>query len=97
MSAPLPPSSRLSPVVPVMLLASYPLKETAALLILPPLWYLVAWDPSRGGFRHFRMDRISGPELVEGKPFRRRHVPFEADVCPYAELEQRLAARPLPV
>ena len=71
--------------------------EPQALLILPPLWYLVAWDPSRGGFRHFRMDRISGPDLVEGKPFRRRHVPFEADVCPYAELERRLAARPLPV
>ncbi len=75
--------------------------EPQALLILPPLWYLVAWVPSRGGFRHFRMDRISGPELVEGKPFRRRHVPFEADVCPYAELERRLAreaaARPQPV
>lgn len=71
--------------------------EPQALLILPPLWYLVAWDPLRGDFRHFRMDRISEPELVEGKPFRRRHVPFEADVCPYAELERRLAARPLPV
>ena len=71
--------------------------EPQALLILPPLWYLVAWDPSRGGFRHFRMDRISGPDLVEGKPFRRRHVPFAADVCPYAELERRLAAKPLPV
>lgn len=69
--------------------------EPQALLILPPLWYLVAWDPSRCGFRHFRMDRISGPDLVEGKPFRRRHVPFAADVCPYAELERRLAARPL--
>lgn len=65
--------------------------EPQALLILPPLWYLVAWDPSRRDFRHFRMDRISGPEPVEGKPFRRRYVPFEADVCPYAELERRQA------
>jgi predicted DNA-binding transcriptional regulator YafY len=67
--------------------------EPQAMLILPPLWYLVAWDPSRGDFRYFRMDRISGPELVEGKPFRRRHVPFGADVCPYAELERKLAGR----
>lgn len=60
--------------------------EPQALLILPPLWYLVAWDPGREGFRHFRMDRISGPEAIEGTRFSRRHVPFEADVCPYREL-----------
>lgn len=60
--------------------------EPQALLILPPLWYLVAWDPDRAGFRHFRMDRISGPEVVAGATFRRRHVPFEDDVCPYADL-----------
>ncbi|RBW63337.1 YafY family protein [Ruegeria sp. A3M17] len=57
-----------------------------AMLILPPLWYLVAWDPSREDFRHFRMDRISRPEIVEGTSFRRRHVPFEDDVCPFSEL-----------
>lgn len=57
--------------------------EPQALLILPPLWYIVAWDPDRGDFRHFRMDRISQPDPVDGRPFRRRHVPFEADVCPY--------------
>lgn len=60
--------------------------EPQAMLILPPLWYLVAWDASRGDFRHFRMDRIGKPEIVEGKPFRRRHVPFEDDVCPFSEL-----------
>lgn len=64
--------------------------EPQAMLILPPLWYLVAWDPARDDFRHFRMDRITAPELVEGKPFQRKHVPFDADVCPYAELERRL-------
>ena len=60
--------------------------EPQAMLILPPLWYMVGWDPMRTGFRHFRMDRISKPEAVEGTSFRRRHVPFEADVCPYSEM-----------
>ncbi|MCK0151178.1 WYL domain-containing protein [Marivita sp. S6314] len=60
--------------------------EPQAMLILPPLWYLVAWDPAREDFRHFRMDRISTPECLEGVPFRQRHVPFEDDVCPYSDL-----------
>ena len=62
--------------------------EPQAMLILPPLWYLVAWDPARNDFRQFRMDRISAPEAVEGTPFRRRHVPFEADVCPFSDLSR---------
>jgi predicted DNA-binding transcriptional regulator YafY len=57
--------------------------EPQALLILPPLWYLVAWDPAVDGFRHFRMDRISNPMAINHTSFRRRHVPFEKDVCPY--------------
>lgn len=60
--------------------------EPQAMLILPPLWYLVAWDPARADFRRFRMDRISAPTHVEGTSFRRRHVPFEDDVCPYSEM-----------
>jgi predicted DNA-binding transcriptional regulator YafY len=60
--------------------------EPQAMLILPPLWYLVAWDPRREDFRHFRMDRIMRPEVIEGAGFRRRHVPFEKDVCPYRDL-----------
>ncbi len=60
--------------------------EPQAMLILPPLWYLVGWDAARGDFRHFRMDRISAPEIVEGTQFRRRHVPFEDDVCPFSEM-----------
>lgn len=60
--------------------------EPQAMLILPPLWYLVAWDPQRTDFRHFRMDRISMPQAVEGTTFRHRHVPFEDDVCPFSEL-----------
>ncbi|WP_444921326.1 helix-turn-helix transcriptional regulator [Microbulbifer sp. CnH-101-G] len=54
--------------------------EPQAMLILPPLWYLVAWDPARKDFRHFRMDRISKPEYLKGKTFRRRHVLFEDGV-----------------
>ncbi len=60
--------------------------EPQAMLILSPLWYLVAWDPAREDFRHFRMDRISKPETINGAPFRRRHVPFEDDVCPFSDL-----------
>lgn len=60
--------------------------EPQAMLILPPLWYLVAWDPAREDFRHFRMDRIIRPEHMIGTEFRRRHVPFEDDVCPYKDL-----------
>jgi predicted DNA-binding transcriptional regulator YafY len=56
--------------------------EPQAMLILPPLWYLVAWDPSREDFRHFRMDRIHSPEYVEGPAFRRRIVPFDDGVRP---------------
>jgi predicted DNA-binding transcriptional regulator YafY len=61
--------------------------EPQAMLILPPLWYLVGWDPAREDFRHFRMDRIRHPEAVAGTRFRRRHVPFEDDVCPYSEVQ----------
>lgn len=56
--------------------------EPQAMLILPPLWYLVAWDPARDDFRHFRMDRISEPQCVEGEKFRQRHVIFNDGVRP---------------
>lgn len=56
--------------------------EPQAMLILPPLWYLVAWDPAREDFRHFRMDRISEPCCVEGKKFRKRNVIFDDGVRP---------------
>jgi predicted DNA-binding transcriptional regulator YafY len=60
--------------------------EPQAMLILQPLWYLVAWDPMRADFRHFRMDRISAPECLSDTPFRPRHVPFDKDICPYKDL-----------
>jgi predicted DNA-binding transcriptional regulator YafY len=60
--------------------------EPQAMLILPPLWYLVAWDPIRSDFRHFRMDRISNPKVINDSTFRRKRVPFDDDVCPFQEL-----------
>lgn len=60
--------------------------EPQAMLILPPLWYLVAWDPARADFRHFRMDRISKPDVIDGTKFRQRHVSFDEDICPYSSL-----------
>jgi len=61
--------------------------EPQAMLILPSLCYLVGWDPMRDDFRHLRMDRINNPEAVLDSSFRRRHVPFEDDVCPYRQLQ----------
>lgn len=62
--------------------------EPQAMLILPPLWYLVAWDPARKDFRHCRMDRISKAEYIEGKKFQRRHVPFEDNVSPIRKMSR---------
>jgi predicted DNA-binding transcriptional regulator YafY len=59
--------------------------EPQAMLILPPLWYLVAWDPVREDIRHFRMDRISQPQIVEGATFRRRQVAFADGVRPVGQ------------
>ena len=64
------------------------LVEPHAMLILPPLWYLVAWDPARDDFRHFRMDRISGPNVSEGAIFQRRYVRFEDHVRPVRDLSR---------
>ncbi|MCG7625239.1 helix-turn-helix transcriptional regulator [Epibacterium sp. Ofav1-8] len=56
--------------------------EPQAILVLPPLWYLVAWDPDRAAVRHFRMDRISAPHCIEGTRFQKRHVTFDDGVRP---------------
>lgn len=67
--------------------------EPQAILILPPLWYLVAWDPARNDLRHFRMDRITEPEVMEGTTFRRRRVQFEDRVRPVRRGAARGTAR----
>ena len=60
--------------------------EPQAMLVLPPLWYLVAWDPARDNFRHFRMDRISAPAPIRNTSFRQRYVPFEDHICPFKDV-----------
>jgi predicted DNA-binding transcriptional regulator YafY len=65
--------------------------EPQAMLVLPPLWYLVGWDPTRADFRHFRMDRISAPEPNQEKKFLRKRVPFEKDVCPFWQTDNTLS------
>ncbi len=60
--------------------------EPQAMLILPPVWYLVGWDPLKEDFRHFRMDRITAPETQQGRVFRQRHVPFDKDICPFRDM-----------
>ncbi|WP_252026439.1 WYL domain-containing protein [Vibrio sp. SCSIO 43136] len=60
--------------------------EPQAILILLPLLYLVAWDPSKEGFRHFRMDRIKSPQLVISKAFLRRGVIFDGTISQYKNL-----------
>lgn len=62
--------------------------EPQAMLILPPLWYLIAWDSSRNDFRHFRMDRISNPICLENTTFRPRHVHFDEHVSPVRNLSR---------
>lgn len=62
--------------------------EPQAMLILPPLWYLVAWDASRDDFRHFRMDRISDPKCLDNKTFRKRHIPFDDHISPVKNLSR---------
>lgn len=62
--------------------------EPQAMLILPPLWYLVAWDLDRDDFRHFRMDRISTPKCLEDETFRKRHVPFDDHISPLKNLSR---------
>lgn len=56
--------------------------EPQALLILPPLWYLVAWDPMRQDFRYFRMDRLTAPECLIETSFNRRHITFPKEIKP---------------
>ncbi len=39
--------------------------EPQGLLVRPPVWYVIGWDPNRDAFRHFRADRIAAPELTD--------------------------------
>ncbi len=59
--------------------------EPQALLVRPPVWYVVGFDPARDGFRNFRMDRIRNAERDGGTRFRRRALRLEDNVCLVAE------------
>jgi len=59
--------------------------EPLAMLILPPLWYSVWWDPTRDDLHCFRLGRISATTLVEDASFRRRHLPQEDDFSPFVQ------------
>ncbi|NIJ12075.1 putative DNA-binding transcriptional regulator YafY [Saccharomonospora amisosensis] len=50
------------------------LVEPHRLVSLDRRWYLVAWDAERHGWRTFRVDRLSVPELT-GARFRQRELP----------------------
>jgi predicted DNA-binding transcriptional regulator YafY len=50
------------------------LVEPHALVTLGRRWYLVAWDPGRGAWRTFRVDRVKGPRLA-GRRFSLRNIP----------------------
>lgn len=57
--------------------------EPQALLIRAPLWYVIAWDPSRAAMRLFRMDRIGAPRVRAGV-FAERPLGTVQTVCPDA-------------
>lgn len=59
-----------------------------ALLVLSPYWYLVGYDPVREDFRHFRMDRMAGAQVLD-EGFRRRAFQVEAGRCPFASMRWR--------
>lgn len=68
--------------------------EPQALLVRPPVWYVVGFDPLKGDFRNFRMDRINNPALVDGSKFRRKTVHFEGGICLVPQLETAKYAWP---
>jgi predicted DNA-binding transcriptional regulator YafY len=65
------------------------LVEPHGLLVRPPLWYVIAWDPDRHAPRLFRADRISQPEVTE-LTFVPRPNDLVTGLCPDA----RAATRP---
>lgn len=58
--------------------------EPQGIFVRTPVWYLIGYDPDRADFRHFRMDRIEGPVLLEGERFTVRHMDLILKTCPGA-------------
>lgn len=55
-------------------------------------WYLLAFDPSKGAWRTFRVDRIHSPEA--GRPFKPRALPTD-DVAAYVSQQVSTDAYPV--
>jgi predicted DNA-binding transcriptional regulator YafY len=58
------------------------LVEPHRLVSLGRRWYLVAWDAERHGWRTFRVDRLTDPELT-GARFRSRDLPGGGDAVTF--------------
>lgn len=54
-----------------------------AMLVLSPAWYMIGYDPDKGAFRHFRMDRI-GSAIVLDETFRRQALIVDEGECPFS-------------
>jgi predicted DNA-binding transcriptional regulator YafY len=65
--------------------------EPYQLVHTPRRWYLLAWDPGRGDWRTFRVDRIQGPLGPSGARFTPRPLPAD-DVAAY--VSQSIASAP---
>jgi predicted DNA-binding transcriptional regulator YafY len=57
--------------------------EPHGLLVRPPLWYVIAWDPRRDAPRLFRADRIRRPSITE-QTFHPRPHELVTRICPDA-------------
>lgn len=57
--------------------------EPHYLLLNAPCWYLLAWDPMRGGPRHFRLDRIDEAALGEARFVLRKAEQLMPEVSRY--------------
>jgi predicted DNA-binding transcriptional regulator YafY len=58
--------------------------EPHALLLRPPIWYIVAWDCLKDAPRLFRMDRIEHPAVLGDAAFGARPLDLTSGVCPDA-------------
>jgi predicted DNA-binding transcriptional regulator YafY len=65
--------------------------EPHSLVNLGRRWYLVAWDPARGDWRTFRLDRLERPAPAGGR-FTARTLPDGDDAASYVARNRRAMA-----
>jgi len=68
--------------------------EPFRLVPLGRRWYLVAWDPARGDWRVFRLDRVTGPRAAGGR-FAPRRLPAD-DAAAFVRERNQRGVRGLP-